>query len=702
MAAGSYAGGGVGGYGRGNTSTGTKGKQTGVDEEITDKGWKLEKLKRCYLDYLGSKRAEIEEQQDARRFRHASQWTSEQQTQLKARRQPIVTINKVSRKIHGVIGVISRLKQDPKAYARTPQHEQGAEIATASVRYVLDANQFDFIDPYCGEMAAIDGIAGVELNLTEGDVGDPDIEIIPFITDSFFYDPRSYKPDFSDARYMGVGKWYDVDEAISMWPEHEEALRASQESGTEYTSDPDREYQWYHTEGDVKNTRLRVVECWYKQAGEWRWCIFTADLKLDEGDSYLHDEKGRSMCKYIAFSAYVDQDGDRYGFVRDLKDLQSELNMRRSKALFTMLGRRIIAEHGAFDDIEKARREASRTDGVVIRNKGFEVDFDDQMRLAETNAQFQFYESTKEEIESFGPNVAISSGEGLERSSGRAIHLLQQAGLADLGPFLQSYRAWKLRLYRAVWSAILEHWQAERWIRVTDDDDLPKFLQINGMEVDEITGLPSLVNELGSLDIDIIMDEGPDTVNLMADAYDTLEVLAQRGAEIPPEILIELSPLPVSVKKRLLEKLNPPPPPDVEMMKKLEMMEKQTDVQETEANTKLKEAQAYKAMVEANAPPEQGNFSFEQPEDQRMTQADIMDRMAGAEQKRAQAQVAQYDAQTRRMQAQNQSRKTEADVQKQNLDVAMRPYEVQQEQYKQGMDFALKREQIRKTPVGRE
>jgi hypothetical protein len=176
MAAGSYAGGGVGGYGRGNTSTGTKGKQTGVDEEITDKGWKLEKLKRCYLDYLGSKRAEIEEQQDARRFRHASQWTSEQQTQLKARRQPIVTINKVSRKIHGVIGVISRLKQDPKAYARTPQHEQGAEIATASVRYVLDANQFDFIDPYCGEMAAIDGIAGVELNLTEGDVGDPDIE----------------------------------------------------------------------------------------------------------------------------------------------------------------------------------------------------------------------------------------------------------------------------------------------------------------------------------------------------------------------------------------------------------------------------------------------------------------------------------------------------------------------------------------------
>jgi hypothetical protein len=32
---------------------------------------------------------------------------------------------------------------------------------------------------------------------------------------------------------------------------------------------------------------------------------------LQEGKSYLKDEKGKDYCKYIMFSGNVDQDGDR-------------------------------------------------------------------------------------------------------------------------------------------------------------------------------------------------------------------------------------------------------------------------------------------------------------------------------------------------------------------------------------------------------
>jgi hypothetical protein len=97
--------------------------------------WSHAKLKRSYLDYLGTKREEIDEQQDADRFVHGTQWTAEQIKQLNLRKQPVVWNNKTKRKINGIVGTLQRLRQDPKAYPRTPKHEQGAELATATIRY---------------------------------------------------------------------------------------------------------------------------------------------------------------------------------------------------------------------------------------------------------------------------------------------------------------------------------------------------------------------------------------------------------------------------------------------------------------------------------------------------------------------------------------------------------------------------------------
>jgi hypothetical protein len=84
------------------------------------------------------------------------------------------------------------------------------------------------------------------------------------------------------------------------------------------------------------------------------------------------------------------------------------------------------------------------------------------------------------EIENFGPNPALI-GQGHRRTV-RPGHCscLQQAGMAELGPYILAFRGWKIRVYRAIWNAIQQHWKAERWIRVTDDDSA-QFVQINGL-----------------------------------------------------------------------------------------------------------------------------------------------------------------------------------------------------------------------------
>ena len=531
------------------------------DKDVDPDGyWTLERCRRCFDDYLDNKQLEIAEQKEHRRYRHGAQWTANQVETFNLRKQPVVTYNRTGRKIDSIIGLVERLKQDPKAYPRSPNttSEAGAELATACIRYAVESDLKDFILPFVIENLAVDGVGGVEMLLIRGDRGDVDIGFALVDTDSFFYDPRSFKHDFSDARFMGVSKWLDLEEAIRLAPDKETEIRDTMNSGDDFTTSPDREQKWFmDTHGEEETRKVRVVDLWYKHDGGWCWCLFTGSVKMQEGRGYFHDQMGKQICKYLMQSCFIDHEGDRYGFIRNLRSAQDEINQRRSKGLHELNSRRITAEDGAFADVELTRREAVRPDGVVIYQKGFEMAFDDQTRIANMEGQLKFLEDAKNEIENFGPNPALI-GQGLEYKSGRAINLLQQAGIAELGPFMIGVRNLKLRLYRAIWCAIQRYWEAERYIRVVSSEGIEQLVQVNGVGVDPMTGMPRLVNAIGQLDVNIILDEGPDEINMMGDAYDTLLALTSQGAQIPPIVLIELAPLHPSVKKKLLAMMSDP------------------------------------------------------------------------------------------------------------------------------------------------
>ena len=512
----------------------------------------LAQLRRQYTDWGGAKHDEIEEARQARHYYHGDQWSPEEIKTLRKRKQPVVTFNRINRKIDGVVGVVQRLRQDPKAFPRTPRQEEGAELGTAALRYALDRARWESLEAEGVRDAAIEGMAVCELGLDQGDHGDPEITLSIVDPDLFFYDPRSFREDFSDARYMGVAKWLDLEAAQELYPDHADALSGLISSGgdIETTAQADRERRWIDTE----QKRVRIIEHWYIKRSAWRFCHYASGLELAKGTSPFTDERGKTMPRYLAFSAFVDHDGDRYGLVRHLKSPQDEINARRSKALHLLNTRRVIADEGAVTDVEKARAELAKPDGYVevlpgegeVR-KRFTVE--DGISQAQMAGQFEMLAEAKAEIETFGPNPAVL-GQETSAKSGRAIALLQQAGISELGPFLRSYRDWKLRVYRAVWSAVQSHWTAERWIRVTDDEGLAQFIQVNGLDLDE-AGRPVLVNALGSLDVDVVLDEGPDSVTTMADTFDLLGSLAAAGVPVPPQVVIELSALPASTKKRI-------------------------------------------------------------------------------------------------------------------------------------------------------
>lgn len=549
------------------------------------------RLRQQYTGYLTSKSPEILEQQQARQYFHGAQWSAEEMRVLRRRRQPVITYNYIAENINSTVGLLERYRQDPKAFPRNPRNDEGAEVATQTIRYILDSNDWKTESSEVARTASIDGIGGMGFKLREGDKGDPDIKLEIVYGDDFFYDPRSYRPDFHDARFLGQAKWVDEEECIELFPDLEDVIRSLVNNGSDLTTYSDREFKWVYT----TERRVRLVEQWYKHKSKWHWCFYIADTLLDQGVSPFFDDRGKTIPRFIMFSAAVDHDGDRYGFVRNQKGAQDETNQRRSKALFISNSRRIIADKGAVDDVEKARAEWARPDGFIEKNPKLDIKLDDTQ--ADLAGQMQFLADAKNELAKFSPQIA-PNGELPKNVSGRAINLMQQAGTAKLGPFILAYRGWKLRIYQAVWNCAQRYWTAERWIRVTDDQDMAHFIQLNGLDLDQ-WGRPQLVNYLGALNVDIILDEGPDAVNMQSDTWDQVQAAMQGGTQFPPAVVIQLMNIPHSTKKQIMQMMQQPPDP-VEQAAKLKAVQRiDAEIAEKNAGSFQRIATGTKYLVQA-------------------------------------------------------------------------------------------------------
>src|SRR5690606_36408176 len=117
-------------------------------------------------------------------------------------------------------------------------------------------------------------------------------------------------------------------------------------------------------------------------------------------------------------------------------------------------------------------------------------------------------------------------------------------------------------------------------------------------------GRPAMVNALGSLDVDMILDEGPDTMNIMQDTYDTLVALAQNGAQVPPQVLIEMSSLDSTTKKKILALLDQAGQPDPTMQKAqaVQIEGEIAKTEETRSKTMKNVADAQVMVAEAMRP----------------------------------------------------------------------------------------------------
>ena len=295
----------------------------------------------------------------------------------------------------------------------------------------------------------------------------------------------------------------------------------------------------------------------------------------------------------------MDEVGLRYGMIRNLKPMQDEINHRRSKFLHMLGVHKTFYQDGDVEDEEKFRREMSRPDGMVKHQGGWgqSVGVIDQSQ--EMAGQAQLLQEAKQELEMFGPNSANhGKGEATNAPSGRAYLAQRDSGMTELTPLFEHYRDFKLRCYRRIWFCIRQGWTTQKWIRVTDDQNATQFMPVNQVGMDQM-GQVQAQNMIGQIDVDIMLDEGPDTITMAEEEFEQLSMMVQAGLPIPPEAIIKASS--IRTKQEILEamqKMQQPPPPDPLAQEAMmaELREKHARAEELKTQAQLNMARAHQAM----------------------------------------------------------------------------------------------------------
>jgi hypothetical protein len=479
----------------------------------------------------------------------SDQFTREELAKLRERGQPPIVVNRIKPAINGIIGVSEKGTSDPKCWPRNPGDEDSADAATDVLRYIADFNRFKRVKLEVFRDILVPGTGAALI----GADADSQVTITQIRWEEFFYDPRSRRPDFKDARYMGIAKWMYVDDLAALYPDKSAAIETSvQASGGAGMMVPDESFQDRPLVGpgtggawvDPKLRRLLVVEMYWRDAQSWSRSVFTGSDVLEHGPSPYQDHKGRPDCPIEAQSAYVRRDNGRYGAVWDMIGPQDEVNKRRSKSLHLLSVSRIEAKDpSAINvDAEEARREAARPDGVLPYGWGISPN------TAEFQGNLEMMAEAKAELERMGPSPAVL-GRSSEDASGRALLARQQSGLTELANLYGALEDFELRVYRQCWGRAKQFWRAPQFIRVTDDENAPRFVGLNQPQVHPSTAeVLGYSNPLAEMDVDIEIDTQQDVGNLQAEAFSEILDLVKMSPVYQQQIslkqLILLSPIP--------------------------------------------------------------------------------------------------------------------------------------------------------------
>ncbi|MFA9283762.1 hypothetical protein ACCQ08_03185 [Comamonas sp. SY3] len=481
-----------------------------------------------------------------------------------------------------------------------------------------------------------------------------------------WWDMKAIEPDLSDARWLYRRRWLSRSRAARMFPEHETlimaggpdrwiaefaiqeleggkstGLHAAAEAARAWTVQEDAYY-------NEENKTVCITELWYR-----RW-VTTTVLKLDDGRAVKFDPAndlhnaalslGRGKLKeelipvvrraywmgpHCLFEGpspfphshfpYVrvmgcseDMTGIPYGLVRDMMFPQDNLNSTISKLRWGMSAVETIRTKGAIAMSDaQFRQMASRVDADFVldaehfaNNTGAKFE---RKRDFQLNAQqFQLMEDSRaaaSRVSGITPSFQGQQGSATRGLQEQTQVEQSQVSLADL---MDNFKEARTMVGELLMALIIEDIGKQETTIVIEGDVInePRTVVLNGPEVDAMTGITILSNDVQRTRLKVAMEDVPTSSSFRAQQ---LNALSEAIKASPPDVQQVVMPFMVDLmdlprKKEVVQAIrNAKEQADPEAMREQIKQELMHDLKARELDMKerLTDAQIEKMMREA-------------------------------------------------------------------------------------------------------
>lgn len=493
------------------------------------------------------------------------QWNDEDAEEVENRGQEAIVFNIIKQSADALTGQQIQSAIDYQILPRTSDDVKGAEIKTKVFKYVEDVNNHFIHRTWASKDQIISGLGWVDTGIRTDPTKEP---VYYKYEDwrNCWYDHLAQGPDYlNSGRYVFRLKWTDLDVATAMFPDRAgQILNATGRTMSDYLGDgwTDDVFPFQGEENDeysagigtydlyglsARRNRVLLCECQYKMMYqsvkllkgkglgtlsdiiydqknspidevEWliksgyaglvdaittvtRQMIFTGDHVLQD-DLIPYNHNRFSLVPLFAFRRK--KTGEPYGIIRPLRGPQDDFNKRRSKALYQLSSNRVIADDDATDDWDTLHEEANRTDGLVKKRPGSEVNIQSEHGIGMEHAHLA--EQDLGFIERIGgvPDEA----RGLETNATSRVGIEARANFGQVvnSEIHQNRQFFDQQAGQNVLSLIEQYMPDEKILRLVDDDGGVEFETINQTQPDG-----TILNDITAAQADYTVSATPFT-----------------------------------------------------------------------------------------------------------------------------------------------------------------------------------------------
>lgn len=509
-----------------------------VQAELFEQDWR----KRCndYFDYYEN-----------------NQWTEEERYEIESRKQQATVLNLVRPTIDTLLSIEISKRTNIQVVGREANDDMMADNLTALLSQINDSSDASYYESKAFKEGAIGGRGWIGCGVKKNDFGEYDISIewIPF--EEVFIDPYHRKPDGTDAKYIIRCVWYDRDEVKAMFnksldSEVFESVFGEDYQGVEYAAQENSTFRYDYY--DVKNQRVKVCYCWYREGDKIKYVVFSDEVFLEGSENGENPNPLKiNHFPLVPFTCFRRRKGLPMGMVELLMDAQDQINKLNSKYLWNMSANRLMVEESSTDDPDELRDEWNKPDGLAIVNDGGlgKIKVEENLRESQFLAQhIQFLIQMMQRTS--GINDAMFGQAGInERSAMQQRNRISQ-GTGMQTSILENLHFTIKQINKLCLMLIGNFYNEKRVVRITGNNGLTQYITLNG--VDEEGNKVNSVENI--LKYDVIMKEVPPFDGVREIMLRTFSEVAKTGV-LPPqivgEVMLTLSDMPD--KEKLIQQL---------------------------------------------------------------------------------------------------------------------------------------------------